>query len=103
MFDYRFGINWLNTEGDVTPRLLENLRAEVAGQSGKNCHQLYPLCSDSHHFTSILTKVMQYSVALSASSSHNFRQNFILHKVKLLKLATIFYKFYNKTFYNYYD
>lgn len=38
-------MSWLSGETNV-PRLLEDLRAEVAGQGGLDCPALYPECED---------------------------------------------------------
>lgn len=51
------GVSWLSGETNV-PRLLEELRAEVAGQSGLGCSALYPQCEDVGTVKGIVSQVV---------------------------------------------
>ncbi|XP_047482090.1 uncharacterized protein LOC125034329 [Penaeus chinensis] len=51
------GVSWLSGETNV-PRLLEEMRAEVAGQSGLDCSALYPQCEDVGTVESIVSQVV---------------------------------------------
>ncbi|KAK3857767.1 hypothetical protein Pcinc_035997 [Petrolisthes cinctipes] len=53
---WTLGASWLSGDGNM-PHLLENLRAEVGGQSGRPCAALYPSCPDTPDLLALLQEV----------------------------------------------
>ncbi|KAK8750820.1 hypothetical protein OTU49_015014 [Cherax quadricarinatus] len=59
---WTMGVSWLFGDSNI-PKLLEELRAEVAGQQGLDCAFLFPECTD----LMTLEKFIPHSVKLQGS------------------------------------